>query len=46
LGLPSPERSWRCTAAVSGLTFGKGSIFQMELPIRAEFRKPVQGSLG
>jgi len=25
---------------------GKGSTFQMELPTRAEFRKPVQGSLG
>jgi signal transduction histidine kinase len=27
-------------------TPGKGSTFQMELPTRAEFRKPVQGTLG
>jgi GAF domain-containing protein len=27
-------------------TPGKGSAFQMELPTRAEFRKPVQGTLG
>jgi GAF domain-containing protein len=27
-------------------TPGKGSTFQMELPTRAEFRKPIQGSLG
>jgi signal transduction histidine kinase len=27
-------------------TPGKGSTFQMELPMRAEFRKPVEGSLG
>src|SRR5215468_7391095 len=27
-------------------TLGKGSTFQMELPTRAEFRKPVQSSLG
>jgi signal transduction histidine kinase len=26
-------------------TLGKGSTFHMELPMRAEFRKPVQGSL-
>ena len=27
-------------------TLGKGSTFQMELPTRAESRKPVQGTLG
>jgi len=27
-------------------TLGKGSTFQMELPTRAEFRKPGQGGLG
>jgi signal transduction histidine kinase len=27
-------------------TLGKGSTFQMELPTRAEFRKPARGSLG
>jgi GAF domain-containing protein/anti-sigma regulatory factor (Ser/Thr protein kinase) len=27
-------------------TPGKGSTFQMEVPTRAEFRKPVQGTLG
>jgi signal transduction histidine kinase len=27
-------------------TPGKGSTFQMELPTRAEFRKPIQGGLG
>src|SRR5215475_5266442 len=27
-------------------TLGMGSNFQIELPIRAEFRKPVQGGLG
>jgi signal transduction histidine kinase len=27
-------------------TLGKGSTFQLELPTRAEFRKPVLGSLG
>jgi len=27
-------------------TPGKGSTFQMELPTRAEFRKPVHGGLG
>ena len=27
-------------------TPGKGSTFRMELPTRAEFRKPIQGGLG
>ena len=40
-GSPSPSRSSRCTVVASGSNrrWVKGATFQMELPIRAEFRE-------